>query len=257
MKSSLIATILSSRIRGVIAEAKALQDIPHSGLRGRFRELVLTRLVGPMLPPSCLAIHGTAVDVEGDRFAKDGEKLRTEDDVLVVDRDRVPSLLFSEGEGIVPVEAVLAKIEVKSVLTRGELRDAIDGAISFRKIPLALPDEDLVEGAALRCIFAFDSDSTKKGEYQRLLELIRESGWNEATPPISSMCIVGKGCWVFASLAHGGSSGWHFSPADENHSEVCTFLGTLMNSLPMLREKRRGARLGSHLIDVEKDLRPV
>lgn len=202
MKNSPISTILASRVHGVIAEAQALKVLPHAGLRGRYRELALTRLIAPLMPPSCIAMHGSAVDTEGRRFASDGPGLKTEDDVLVVDRDRVPAFLFAEGEGIVPIEAVLAKIEVKSVLTSAELRQAIAGAMAFLKTPLVIPDEDLIGGAALQCVFAFDSDMREKNELSRLLEMVRDERWpvlegrpwKEGTPPIHALCVVGEAC---------------------------------------------------------------
>ncbi|PYS91412.1 MAG: hypothetical protein DMF64_12045 [Acidobacteria bacterium] len=227
--------------------------------------MLLTRLISQLMPPSCIALHGTAVDTEGQRFALESGKRKTEDDILVVDRDRIPSLLFAEGEGIVPIEAVLARIEVKSVLTKQELRDAVYGSMSFLKVPLVLPDEDLQGGAALQCIFAFASDLAEMNEHARLTQLVQgerwdciEGGtWNEETPPIHALCVVGKGMWAFGSRSKGEASGWGMCPADDVHSEVATFLALLLNTLPALREKRRSARLGSHLIDVEQQFRPV
>jgi hypothetical protein len=227
--------------------------------------LLLGRLLAPLLPPSCVALHGTAVDTEGARFAPSAAKLKTEDDILVVDRDRVPALLLTEGEGLVPIEAVLARIEVKSELTRSELRDAVLGSMSFLKLPLVIPDEDLVNGAALQCLFAFGSDATGMDEHQRFMEVVQEGGWpcldggrwTQPTPLLHTLCVVGKGMWAFGSRGPNQASGWGMCPADADHSEVITFLALLMNTLPGLREKRRGARLGSHLVDVETQFRSV
>jgi len=262
VKNSPLAWILASRIKGLVAEAEAMKVVPHKGLRGRFRELTLTRLMQPLMPPSCVALHGTAVDTEGKRFEPDAYITKTEDDILIVDRDRVPAILFSEGEGIVPIDAVLARIEVKSVVTRDELRDALHGAISFNKIPLVIPDEDLVEGAALQCLFAFGSDVDSKNEHVRLMETLREEEFatrieSAAVPPINALCIVGKGAWVFGKRKGDSVARWRHCPADAEHSEVITFVGLLLNTLPSLREKRHGARLGSHIINVEEQFKDV
>jgi hypothetical protein len=51
----------------------------------------------------------------------------TQEDIVVFDRSVVPGVLAhsSAAEGVFPIDGVLARVEVKSTLTRGELRKAV------------------------------------------------------------------------------------------------------------------------------------
>lgn len=160
-------------------------------------------------------------------------------------------MLFSVTDGIVPIESVLARIEVKSKLTASELKDAVLGAMQFKALGMAI--DDLTDAEELRCLFAFGTDLANGGktEMVRLREAFEAHNVDSKEPPIVALCVVGRGCWLHSSKTD-GSPYWAYCPADAEFSEVLTFVGVLLNSFPNLRAKRRSARLGSYVVDMSK-----
>jgi hypothetical protein len=251
MMKGVLPTLLRQHIAAAIQKAKTMSAIPHTGLQGRFRELLVGDVLAPLLPSTCMICRGTVIDSEGARFETRSPlgKYKVEDDILIVDRETIPPLLLAEAEGVVPVESVLARFEIKSTLTATELRDAIDGAMLFNSLKNGLPAQDLLGSAALRCVFAFDTDLTMggKSEFERFKEQVEEVGGNLDVPPVVALCVVGRGFWCH--LNDGQVGGWRYCPATGDHNEVLSMLGVVMNSLPALRAKRTSARLGAHVVD--------
>ena len=254
--------LMAARARQAVEEAKAMRGIPHRGLRGRFREILVGNLIKPFLPPTCAVVHGTVIDVNGERFLpsipRDGLKprdesgtvatseVKTEDDVLIVDDAILPPFFRSEGEGIVPLDAVLARIEVKSVLNAHELKDAILGAAQFRKLRVSLQGDDLRDSAALRLLFAFDSDLKDKSEFKRLQECLGPQ--RELEPDLCGVCIAGRGFWYFGRTAVEATGKWRVAQPSDDFREVRHFVSLLLNTFPMLQTKRRSARFGAYTV---------
>ena len=67
-----------------ISLAKLQSALEHSGLQGRFRELVVNELLAPWLPPSVFCGTGTVVSFRNHFRSK------TQEDVLLVDRSISP-----------------------------------------------------------------------------------------------------------------------------------------------------------------------
>lgn len=255
MKQGIVPDLLRLNIAAAVARAKMVSQIPHTGLQGTLRESLVGSLFRPLLPPTCSVEAGTIVDALGTRFVTKSPlgKLKVEDDVVIVDREAMPPFLVdasSASKSIIPIESVLARLEIKTTLDATELRDAIDGAIAFNKLVNHLPEEDLRDGAALRCLFAFDTDLTLGGktELERFEEQVLAAGWSMATPPIVALCVVGRGLWIHTTGAAGFAQ-WKFCPATSDHNEVLGLIGVLMNTLRLLRSKRVNARLGDYVLD--------
>jgi len=266
--------LLVARIGQALAEAEAISALPHTGLRGRFREILVGNLLKPLLPPTCSILHGTTVDPNGRRFIPsvvrersassgfpdDGggggeaevrvDKLKTEDDILIVDEDILPPFFRGEGEGIVPLDAVVGRIEAKSRLTTPELRDAILGATQFRRLRFSKATKH-----TLQAIFAFKSDLKEKSEYRRLIECLSAMK-GSGEPPVHSLCVPRAGYWFFGSVP-GRANGWHHVPPTTDFREVRYFLAFLMNSLPEVRESRKFARLGDYTASLDGIEDPV
>ena len=249
---NILSSLISAKIGGILKQAEELDDIPHEGLRGRFRELLVAGILEPLLPPTCAVLHGTVIDSKGERFrpiVTDKEKKKTEDDVLVVDKEVLPSFHFSAGEGIVPLEAVLARIEVKTELNSTNLKDALSGARQFRRLHLEFPPTP--QGQALQGIFAFRSDLTKKSEYARLKEALAHDPPDSVQPEVQGICVVRRGFWYYGPREKDGADAWRSIRADKSHSEVLSFIGGLMNTLPEIRAARKPARLGTYIVNTD------
>lgn len=217
----------------VVAEAEALSGIPHAGIMGRLREILLQNAIRPFLPPSVSVRTGTIISLDGDR------KHRTQDDLVLFSREAAPLLLDSE-QAIMPIEGVVAQIEVKSTLTRADVRDAILAAVELR---------ELANGEApAGLLFAYDSDLKKGPEDERLIDVLREVGFNadsgQAASPIQMVSVATRGTWLL--VEKDGKSGWWFAPPDEAR-HLLTFISVISNTL----YKKQGAKygVGAYLLD--------
>jgi hypothetical protein len=201
-------------------------------MRGRFRELLVDTLLAPWLPAYVGCGTGMIVDVN------DRKRDSTQDDIVVFDKSLVPPVLASSTvlEGVFPLDGVLARIEVKSTLTKSGLRDAVlaaneVGAMKFAGVG------DRTWPLPISLIFAYASDMKADGdaELQRLFEVTDELGlrWSGNYPdlasPISGLCVLGKGCW--AAVTAEGVDGWvRTKRTTAGLDEVLVFVGAVSNT---------------------------
>jgi hypothetical protein len=208
-------------IEKTMAAASSSGMLDQPGIKGRMREIVIEELVKPFLSPRIKAVTGTIVDAHGN--------LSSQIDVILYDEQVTPPILFSEGIGVIPCHSVVATIEVKSKMTRGELKDAVENARSvkflhydYHNIPISgerirlildlelinlLPDEEkkkywrevLTPIRSPACYaFAFTSDlvldGARKDELGRLLEVVEESNQEKriVKVPISGLCVADR-----------------------------------------------------------------
>jgi hypothetical protein len=248
-----MADILSARIQGTLVEATSLQSIIHPGLRGRLREILVANLIRPLVAPTCGVFHGTVEDSLGKRFDRgpesDGRK-KTEDDIVIVDTECLPPIMYCHTDAVLPIESAIARIEVKSQITATHLADATLGAQQFAELMMQLPpDGALVQNDTVQVVFGFESDlkSPPENEYRRMLEIFRDRGIDSQRPPFQFLCIAGRGLWTYRCPPGSDKEEWMECPADLQHSEVLYLLAQLLDILPSIREKRKGATLGSYI----------
>ena len=233
-------------------QSRTLNEIKHPTLKGSFREMILGNLIKPLLPATCGIYHGTVISSFSNAFRK-----KTEDDLLIVDRECLPPILYSERDGIFPIESVLAKIEVKSTLNHKNLKDAINGCLEFKKLKMNLkkyqdmdesnwPDND-----TLQVIFAFASKIPNC--YNYLKKVL--NGMNAVEkPPLDCLCVVDKGMLSWGKRNVKESKRWLFcSPENGEHHEILAFLALLLETLPIIRQQRKDAMFGKYILCLKNE----
>jgi len=245
-----------------IEKANHAAHLPHLGLRGRFRELLVNEILSPWLPPYAECGTGMIVD------AKDRARESTQEDIVIFDRSLTPPVLASPrfAEGLFPIDCVLLRVEVKSQLTRDELRKSLLAANEVNGLDLAA--EDVVrsrlaaEGRAVATtlfpstgsvLFAFGSDLSVSGdsdaELTRLVEVTDELGLTfdgghcqNLPTPIAALCVVGRGFWFLPSAPlHGEPPPWLRAKIAADGDELLGFVGITSNqcfSTHVLRQGR-------------------
>jgi len=98
----------------------------HKGLRGSSREQMVAQFLADQLPARFGVTSGEAIDAGGRRSGQL--------DIVVYDRQATAPLLRRDGGDLLPAEALLAVIEVKSVLTQNDINMAAGAAYRISKL---------------------------------------------------------------------------------------------------------------------------
>ncbi len=249
--NSLIRGTVVARAESLLSEAATLKDVEHAGLRGRFREMLLDKLIRPWLPPYCKVGSGTIIDSDGTR------RELSEDDLIICDPGLAPPLLLSERDGIFPVESVLQKIEVKSRLTREDMRQALCSATGVHKLKMLPPQADRIPERVVCAVFAYSSDM-EGDELNRMLECIQELKLESELPPIPMLCVVGKGTWFKASSDKPRfERGWVVAKPKSDHNEIVMFVSAMVNTVKITRDSRGRPFWGPYITDINSDVDSV
>jgi hypothetical protein len=100
--------------------------MPHHGERGRIAEEIIKGVLLRTLPKRFSVGTGVIVSAAGDVSAQT--------DIIIYENFHNSPLLSEFGPGVYPVEIVYATVEVKSVLTKAELRKSIDAIQRIRTV---------------------------------------------------------------------------------------------------------------------------
>jgi hypothetical protein len=257
-------TYIRNRLRAdaahLVARSHVEEGIAHDGLRGRFRELLVDTILAPWLPPYAACGTGMIVDCQ------DRRRDSTQEDVVIFDRSLVPAVLAhaSAMEGVFPLDGVLARVEVKSCLKKGEVRSSVDAAREIYGMGLS-GGQQRQTIAPISALFAFRTNLKRQADddLRRLLKVAAEAGcYADPLPdqppcPITLLCVVGRGCWVYYNID--GRFFWMQAKVLETYDEILFFVGVLSNAcfamhpdrMGMVRDPRRGAGggIGNFILD--------
>lgn len=246
------ADLVRARSAAAIAEAAALREVQHQGLLGSLRETVLRQLLSPLLPVTMGVGTGVVIGHDGTQSSQI--------DIVIYDRTLLPPLLLQEA-GLIPIEAALALIEVKSTLNMAGLRQAHAMSVEIGGIPMLsgefTPDDAPLAHGPLHptCgVFAFSSD-LKPGadEYARYEEMLAGS-----RAALRHICVAGRSYYWARSASIDPSTPppppgapppmeWIRWAENEAHDEVLGFLSVLLNTLPVISRSRGMPRIGRYL----------
>jgi hypothetical protein len=187
--NKLYRELMLSSIRKTLGDMKAVGSYRSSLLKGRAREIFVTNLLRPYLNPSMDICTGIATDSDGNHS--------DQIDIIVFDKGIVPPFLLNEGEGIIPIESVLATVEVKSELNSTEVRKAVNNARSVKLLKpffAEIRKADATNKSPLCCLFAYSSDLSTKSERERLQPIVDQKNRKgpEVLVPISSICVADR-----------------------------------------------------------------
>lgn len=180
--------LAKSIIEFALSRSNAASELHHAGLRGRAREIFAKDLLTPFLSPNVDTCTGIIVDSQG------GSSRQI--DIIIYDKTLIPSLMFTGEEGIVPIESVLATIEVKSTLTRNELFKSVQNAHSVKNLKARFTDvmsQTPEKSSPICCVFSFSSDCKPKAELTRLNEIVlkvNRGTKNKVYVPLSAICVA-------------------------------------------------------------------
>ena len=248
--SNLYRERLLAKISGALHEWRAEDATEHAGTKGRVRELFLTDLLKPLLSPSMTACTGMAIDSSG---AQSGQI-----DVIVLDLDVAPPMMTGGEQGVVPYEAVLAAIEVKSTLDATELKASIGNARRLKLLAgrfVEVPGRHETRAFPIRTpefhVFAGRSDLKRDSERERLERLVAEANVIASDQPvyipITSLCVFAAKARVVCKDADSRPPKFAFERDDSEAETVLAFLAFVVDHCHVLAAQRRRLSLQAYL----------
>jgi hypothetical protein len=235
VREMMIETIRQAREMSRIADA-----VQHDGLRGQFRESFLARALRPWLPQGVELGTGVIIDEKG--------TLRevNEDDIIIYAPDLLPAVLPIEERNVFLLDAVIACIEVKSTLSSRELKSAVEGAISVKKLVSSFRGT-----REIHAVFAYQSTAVVRSELDRLEEQTINLGWNETIPPISIICVDEKECYMHGRIGDKSGKWFDLAPGAPEDSTLA-FISCMASFVTEIRDSRETVQIGRFSYDFSK-----
>jgi hypothetical protein len=215
-------------IQYAVREAQGAAQLNHPGLIGKIRELAAARILRPVLPAAFRVGTGKITDRNA--------LLSAEVDLVIFNQELLPALMYSERDGVYPIESTYYAFEIKSTSSAGAVGDAIEKMRQI--IALDHSRKESYQGnksPAVSVFFAFGSDLSPGGktEFDRYTEL--DVAW-DVDPVIRVISVVGRGYWTFSEEDHR----WYRQPPTETLDEVLILLAQIVNTLarrPIVSER--------------------
>jgi hypothetical protein len=162
--------IFEQAAKKIRTDFEALTTVPHNALKGSEAERLVRQFLNNHLPKRFCAGAGFIIDSQ--------ERISKQTDVVIYDAINCPVYRASEEAGIFPSDNVAAVVEVKSRLTKAELRDGFEKIANVKRLsktPLShyrLGSPSLVQ--TMGCVLAFTSELTLETTQQEYGALIKE-----------------------------------------------------------------------------------
>lgn len=235
MTNQLYRDRILNDIAYAVREARSAAVLAHNGLIGRVRELVVSRLLEPMLP--------AGFEIGTGKITNAGGALSQETDLVVYNRSILPPVFYSQRDGVFPIESSYYAIEVKSTLTATEIKTSLEKGASITALgdrPSNATGQHL--SPTVLVLFAFDSDlAPDSSEIERYAKY--DQGWRN-DPVFKAICVVGRGYWYHEAE----KSRWVFHSATSDHDEVVDLVSGVVNTLTKTSPSSRISYLGHYLM---------
>ena len=166
----------------------------------------------------------------------------SQDDIILFDQYLAPAMLASTNSthGVYFFDNVLGRVEVKSVLTKADLRLFVRKSKAVSELKLsARPGRDEPVFGAINTLAAFDTKVARGKGLDYLCETLRAEGRDPVGGVGSSMCIARRGFWLLGETDDGARR-WKQLRASTPDDPLAHFVGVTSNTC----FAQRAARLG-------------
>jgi len=237
-----VRSLLKGAVKKAIEDVRASKGVEHTGIRGDVAEASVRELLQKLLPSWATVGRGKIIDTQG------GQSLQI--DVAVYSSFVMPGILLQSqlDQQLIPVEACINTVEVKTALNAGELAEAVRNADSVHSllhkddIPCQAPPVTSRPSCAL---FAFGSDLKGVGRTELDRYVVADPDAFD-DPTLRALCVIGSGIWIFQP---GSPDRWQYTPANEDHDEVIDFLSVIANGVLPWMGRAADVRVGEYAIE--------
>lgn len=243
--NSLYHGIVVSRIKKALEDSKIAGNYDNQVLKGRAREIFISDLLIPFLNKDFGICTGIIIDSSGNHSKQI--------DIIIFASNIVPPVMLAEREGVIPYEAVLATIEVKSTLNSTELVKSIDNSRSIKALKFST--QEIMRPICSVClknksvpqkhtpvsyIFAFNSDIKRKSELKRLndnVKLLNDKTKIRIDVPISGLCVANK-CFIYCTDASADPPKFQTFNNNNDNSNTLEFILNVVNTCNKMAAER-------------------
>ncbi len=176
-----IAEIYSGIAQNMLVNFNQIQaQIPHSGEKGKQRELTIRKFLEKYLPKKYSVGTGQIIDKKS--------QISKQCDIVIYDSHNFPALYVEEGYQLFPIEAVLGTIEIKSSLTSKSTMECVENIVSIRKLTGS--------NSLVCCFFSYTSEYKKDPAY-KIAESFVKFGSNIPSPQRFDIgCVLNQGSFM-------------------------------------------------------------
>ena len=204
MGNQIFRNRLNNIIKQCLSEAQECTQLEHHGMAGHVRQILVEKLLEPLLPEGIYIGSGKVTDSNG--------SLSSETDIIIYNRRTVPPILYDEKNGVFPIESIYYVIEVKTTLTKSEFEKSIRNGQKLRSLRGLQPHSAL---------FAFNSDLKESKDSERFIQTQKDM----LVPlPINIFCIVGREYGYWEQV-------WNILPDTDNNDAIVGFIVGIINTL--------------------------
>ena len=218
MARTLIQKYASSMVEDFLARANDLKDLKHDLTKGELKELFVGRILKSFLTTQFEVGSGIVINLEG------GQSRQT--DIVIYDNRIIPPFIKEQNLGIYCAESVIATIEIKTTLNKGELVGAEEAA----KVLHDQVFKNVAFGFRPLCtVFSFQGGFGELGS--------EETGrkWlDENVKDLFNICVAKEYCW-----ANVGRKGWSIQfHKSEAYEETKRFIALLLDNVRTRAQER-------------------
>lgn len=218
--STLIQQYASSVMRTMKDQADAVARLEHKLSKGRFREIFVQTVLAQFLTHQFGVGSGIVVNQKGEQS--------TEHDVIIFDRRILPPFIASGALGVFPVEAVIATVEVKSILTSDAIQQAEAAAAKLHAIHrTGTIYDDSTKERPLTAIVGFQAGSIACDP----ICMDKACPWLSDIKSLFAICLVGRFSWLRLN-------GWQARHGDDDFEETKRFVAALLDNVRTKAERR-------------------
>lgn len=232
---------MSARIRALLDEAASLKGLDHNGLKGGLRELLVSKIIGPLLPTHFVVGSGVVVN--------QARMQSGQTDVVIAD-GRIMRPLIGEGkDSVFAAESVIVVVEVKSWLNEEEMKKSDQAAALM--VDVVCKD---IHPTPLTCVFAYDEGPKDKktvkpalsGPFRILTELrdpANGKAWLERNAShLDAVVLAGEHSWL--KMPEGWRPGFAASGGPKDFEETKRFFTVLLDNCRTRAEERQASLRG-------------
>jgi hypothetical protein len=233
MTRTLIQQYATGIVKGLFEQADSIKGLEHKLLKGHLREVFVANVLNRYLTSQFGVGSGIVVNQNGGQS--------NETDIIIYDNRVLPPFIREERLGVFPIEAVVATIEVKSIVSTAEILAANEAAKKLHEVVASASGSfysaNEIPTPPNCSFFGFCDGGVKelKGEEAGRKWLI------EKVSHLKSICVMRNFAWVKLAQA-----GWRLHITDEFDEDTKTYIGVLLDNIRTLGEKNYSLLSGKH-----------